>query len=218
MEDLDGALADFDEAVRLDPQDAVAFVNRGDVQDALGDFERAVANYNEAIRLDPQNAAAFFNRGDTRQKQGDLEGAVVDFGEAISSRSARPCRILQPWERPEGAGGSGGALCGLQRSDPPRSAGWCGLLLNRGNVRDELGDVEGALSDYGEANPADPHDADGFDNGARPARSRVIGGGAGRLRRGDPARSSTMRALVNRGLSGTSWRMRREHSRTMARR
>src|SRR5690242_15224276 len=46
--DLERAIADYDEAIRLDPGDASAFVNRGLAYAAKRDFDQAIANCSEA--------------------------------------------------------------------------------------------------------------------------------------------------------------------------
>jgi tetratricopeptide (TPR) repeat protein len=56
--DYDGALAQFDQAILLDPKYAEAYSNRGSVYDKKGDYEHAIADYNEALRLDPKLEAA----------------------------------------------------------------------------------------------------------------------------------------------------------------
>jgi tetratricopeptide (TPR) repeat protein len=52
--DFDRAIADYTEAIRLDPKLAIAYYERGVAYHALGDFDRAIADYTEAIRLDPK--------------------------------------------------------------------------------------------------------------------------------------------------------------------
>ena len=61
--DLDHAIADFNEAIRLDPKLAMAFLGRGIAFSDKGDNDRAIADLTEAIRLDPKSAMAFDNRG-----------------------------------------------------------------------------------------------------------------------------------------------------------
>ena len=83
--DLDRAIADFNEAIRLDPdpKDARAYNNRGHAWRNKGDLDRAIADYSEAIRLDPKFARAYYNRGFAWRDKGDLDRAIADYTEAI---------------------------------------------------------------------------------------------------------------------------------------
>jgi tetratricopeptide (TPR) repeat protein len=81
--DLDGALADFEQAIRFDPGDAAAYNGRGRVRHARGDLPRAITDYDQALRLDPHFANAYNNRGTARKAMGDLEGAVADYLRAL---------------------------------------------------------------------------------------------------------------------------------------
>jgi Tfp pilus assembly protein PilF len=49
--DLDGAIADFSEVIRLDPRHAHAYGNRSSAYRQKGDVGRASADYKEAVRL-----------------------------------------------------------------------------------------------------------------------------------------------------------------------
>ena len=81
--DLDAALADLNEAIRLDPAYACAYSNRGRVYAIKRDLDRAVADYDEALRIDPAFALAYNNRGDAWVGRGDLDRALADFDAAI---------------------------------------------------------------------------------------------------------------------------------------
>src|ERR1700686_25236 len=81
--DNDRAIADLNEAIRLDPKLAMAFNNRGAAYNEQGDNDRAIADYNEAIRLDPKHARAFLGRGIAFSDKGDNDRAIVDYNEAI---------------------------------------------------------------------------------------------------------------------------------------
>ena len=52
--DQDKAIADYSEAISLNPDDLVAFNDRGVVWREKGNINRAIADYDEAIRLDPE--------------------------------------------------------------------------------------------------------------------------------------------------------------------
>ncbi|MGH6754466.1 MAG: tetratricopeptide repeat protein, partial [Bradyrhizobium sp.] len=81
--DNDRAIADLNEAIRLDPKLAMAFNNRGAAYNEQGDNDRAVADYNEAIRLDPRFVMAFNNRGNAYSDKGDKDRAIADYDETI---------------------------------------------------------------------------------------------------------------------------------------
>lgn len=81
--EFEAALADYNEAIRIDPNYAKAYNNRGLVRSDLGDFQAAIADYSEAIRLNPNLALAYNNRGLVRRNLGDKQGALADYNEAI---------------------------------------------------------------------------------------------------------------------------------------
>ena len=57
------ALAAYEQAIRLDPNDAVAFATKGYALYELKRFEEALAACEQAIRLDPNYAVAYQNKG-----------------------------------------------------------------------------------------------------------------------------------------------------------
>lgn len=80
---IEGAIADYTEAIRIDPAYAEAYSNRGNAYGARGDFEKAIADYNEAIRLQPQYAAAYTNRGHAYAAQRDFDRAIADYDTSL---------------------------------------------------------------------------------------------------------------------------------------
>ena len=51
--DIDGAIADYDAAIKINAKDQFAFNNRANLWRDKGELDRAVADYSQAIRIDP---------------------------------------------------------------------------------------------------------------------------------------------------------------------
>src|SRR5476649_2042867 len=82
--EFDGALADFNRALALDPDYAEALNGRGFVKHATGDIAGALADYDLAIAADPRHLMAYNNRGNIKRDQGDFAGAIADFDHALA--------------------------------------------------------------------------------------------------------------------------------------
>ena len=47
-------MADYDQAIKIDPRNAYAFNNRGLAFEKRGDRERAIADYRRALKINPK--------------------------------------------------------------------------------------------------------------------------------------------------------------------
>jgi tetratricopeptide (TPR) repeat protein len=81
--DLDGALADFDRAIELNPKDDAPYYNRAQAKWLKKDTAGAIADYTRAIDLGSTNPAAYNNRGNARAENNDRDGAIADYTRAI---------------------------------------------------------------------------------------------------------------------------------------
>lgn len=77
------ALPDLDAALRLNPQDGVAYHWRGMARSELGLIETAVADFTAALRLNPQVSRNYHMRGVARLRGGDPQAALADFSAAL---------------------------------------------------------------------------------------------------------------------------------------
>ena len=68
----------------LDPaQRREVLLQRGVLNEQVGDSDRAVADYSEVIKLDPASALAYFNRGNAYDQLGKHDLAIADYSQAI---------------------------------------------------------------------------------------------------------------------------------------
>lgn len=137
------ALAEYDEAIRLNPDSAEAYFNRGLARASLDQDPSAIADYDEALRLNPNFAEAYFHRACLKDylapresvraaRHAVLRSAIADFDEAIH--------------------------IGLDPSLLPHA------YYRRGQAKYNLDRYEAAIVDFDEAlrlNPSDPESLDG---------------------------------------------------------
>jgi tetratricopeptide (TPR) repeat protein len=82
--DPERAIADYGEALKLDPRHVFAYVGRAAAHTRMRDYDGAVADLSEAVRLDPGNALALFRRGRTFEAKGDRARAVEDYEKLLA--------------------------------------------------------------------------------------------------------------------------------------
>jgi tetratricopeptide (TPR) repeat protein len=85
--DYEGALADFNKTISLDPGFTLAYNYRGLVKDRLGDKDGAMADLDRAIEYVPDFPDAYNNRGSLKRELQDYAGALADFTRAIQLSS-----------------------------------------------------------------------------------------------------------------------------------
>jgi tetratricopeptide (TPR) repeat protein len=81
-EELDNALKDADEAIKLEPV-AESYIARGDSYGAKKDYDRAIEDFSQAIKLDPKQYLAFFNRAGAWREKKDFDKAIGDYNETL---------------------------------------------------------------------------------------------------------------------------------------
>src|SRR6266508_3807945 len=86
---LDGALADFNRAIELSPNNAVAYYNRAHAKRLKKDAAGALADCTRALELDPKFGEAYFERGTLKGRSKDVDGAIADFTRVIELKPDR---------------------------------------------------------------------------------------------------------------------------------
>ena len=73
----------FTQTIKIDPNFAQAYNNRGNARYLLKDTQGAIDDYTQAIHIDPNYAKAYYNRGLARYLLGDKQSAIKDYTQAI---------------------------------------------------------------------------------------------------------------------------------------
>jgi tetratricopeptide (TPR) repeat protein len=81
--DMDGAIAEYRAAIRLNPNYAEAHHNLGNALRSKGDQDGAIAEYRIAIQLKPDFPEAHSSLGVALKVKGDLDGAIAEYRTAL---------------------------------------------------------------------------------------------------------------------------------------
>jgi len=81
--DHDGAIANYTEALKIDPNLVYALIARGAAYYAKGDYQSAVEDYSRTLELEPNDAGVFNNRGNAYRKMGNYDMARADYEAAL---------------------------------------------------------------------------------------------------------------------------------------
>ena len=210
--DHDKAIADFNEAIRLDPENAEAYVDRGMAWQAKGDFDKAIADFDAAIRLDPEDARRYVDRGMAWAAKGHFEQAIADFNEAVrldpelvrrsrsraclASRSAITTRPSPITTRRSGS----------TRTTPQ-------AYVHRGIAWRLKGNHDKAIADFSAAIRLQPGTLRTIPTGASPGVEGRIRQGHRRFRRGHPPRSEARPVYITGAIA---WEMKQDFDKAIA--
>jgi RNA polymerase sigma factor (sigma-70 family) len=77
------AISSYDLALKIEPDNYIAWHNRGYAMDKLGRPQEAVASYNKAIKIKPDFDLALFDRGDALIEIGRDRDAIASYDRAL---------------------------------------------------------------------------------------------------------------------------------------
>ncbi|PSB57447.1 tetratricopeptide repeat-containing S1 family peptidase [Chamaesiphon polymorphus] len=162
------SLADYNQAIALNPNFARAYNNRGLLKkNQLNDAQGALADYNQAIALNPNFALAHYNRAILKEdKLNDAQGALTDYNQAIA---LDPKFAVAYYNRANlktiKLNDAQGALADYNQAIALKP-NFALAYNNRANLKTyDLNDDRGALADYDQAIALDPNFAQAY--GAR---------------------------------------------------
>jgi len=152
-------MADLERALFLNPNDAGALVNRGNLYYLMHNRERALADLDRAISLDSTIADAWNSRGAVRSGLGRFEEGLADFNRAIELNRVFPGAYLNRANTLTVMKRYHEAMAGYNAYiswEPGDGRGYFCRSLARFNVRDTTGALHDALQAQALGYPIEP--------------------------------------------------------------
>jgi tetratricopeptide (TPR) repeat protein len=99
MGDVDKAIADFSESIRLSPGDVPAHRRRGAAYAVKHDWDKAIADYDWLVATEPKSPLYYEARGTIRIARGDLERGLADLQAAIRLNPNDQAKTFEQWPK-----------------------------------------------------------------------------------------------------------------------
>lgn len=158
--ELERAMQDANECIRLNPRFFGGYQSRGRVYRRRGEHDKAIREYTKALQLDPNFAQLYVNRGVAYTEKGDAERAMREFNEAIrrnpSLSEAYGNRGILYYTKGQfdKAPAEYNKAMRLDRTEE--------LYYNRALLFKKMGRLDNALADCNEAIRRNPNSPDGY--------------------------------------------------------
>jgi protein O-mannosyl-transferase len=81
--EYDRALADFNNSIKLNPNNADVFTGRANIYSLKDEFNLALSDYTKSIELDNKNANTYFNRAGAYNLMKQYDKAIEDYNAAL---------------------------------------------------------------------------------------------------------------------------------------
>jgi tetratricopeptide (TPR) repeat protein len=146
-EEHEQAIKDFNKAVELNSEYAVAYYNRGVSYTDLGKHTQALKEYDKAIELNPRYSAAYSNRGNLYTKLRKHEKAMDDFDKAIKLNPKDEAAYVNRGNSYANLGQYEWAIKDYDKAIE-LNPGLAQAYTNRGISQDEIGNHEQAIEDH----------------------------------------------------------------------
>jgi len=148
--DYKGAIVAYTEAIKIDPNNAVAYNYRGTLRSDLGEKQGAIQDYNQAIKINPNYSEAYNNRGNAKSALGDKQGAIQDYNQAIQIDPNSDLAYYNRGNAKDDLGEKQGAIQDYNQAIQI-NPNYAQAYNNRGNAKSALGNKSQAISDFQQA-------------------------------------------------------------------
>jgi tetratricopeptide (TPR) repeat protein len=150
MRRYDEALADFNQAIEINPKLTWAIASRGETYRALNRYPDALADFDRAISQSPGLAWAIADRGIARRQMRRYTDALLDFDTAIELDSRYSWAIANRGETYRRLGRYNAAVADFDRAvEIDQDYAWA--VASRGKTHLQMKRYEKALQDFNQA-------------------------------------------------------------------
>lgn len=160
---INNAIANYNKAIDLKPDNASAYKNRADAWKETKDIEKSLADYNKAIALNPDYAYAYNSRANLWNKKGDYEKAIIDYNKAIDLKPYNAYLYYNRGFTRYENGDYEKALEDYSKSIDLKSD-YAVTYNSRGNIWFKKGNFEKAIEDYDKAIELKPDHFEAYNN------------------------------------------------------
>lgn len=147
--DYNGAIADFDKAIALEPEFWASYMVRARARDSKGDYDGAISDYSKAIDLNPTFAKLYNDRGYVHYEKDNYERAIIDYNKAIEIDAGYGVAYANRGRARLAVADYEGALSDYDQAvelDPGAES-----YAGRGLARNANRDFDGAIADFAQA-------------------------------------------------------------------
>jgi tetratricopeptide (TPR) repeat protein len=145
--DYKGAVAAFDKAIEIRPDDPVLLMNRGSARYGAGDYGGAILDLSQSLEKKPDTQVGYSYRALAREATGDFQGEIDDCGASLQLKPNDAGALAHRGYAKSRMGNLETALADCDRAlalTPKNPA----AIRYRAYVKDIAGDFAGAERDY----------------------------------------------------------------------
>lgn len=148
--DFEGSIQCYNKAIKLNPNDAIAYNLRGLSKSVLSDYKGAIKDFDISINIDSNSSHAYYNRAYTKYMLEEYYDAINDFDRAIILNSSFADAYYYRGVAKKAIHNVDGSIYDFTKTiqikpDYPNA------YKERGIVKAAIKDYEGAILDFNQA-------------------------------------------------------------------
>ena len=163
LKNLDQAIENFHRVLEINPQDAVAYFNIGNINKEKKEYDTEIINYKKALEIKPDYAECYNNMGSALKCKGDLNAAIDSFKMAIKIKANFATAHYNLGVALQEKGDVLGSIKSYRKACKFKPD-YIKAYFNMGNALKESGDFKAAIDSYKQSIIIKPDYAEAYNN------------------------------------------------------